>query len=100
MTSGFKWSRFFFNPDPILMGTINLKVFLVAAKSDTDGDTFAIMTVLQCLVDSSSNESFSISVNLEFLYGIWGVFWGSTTAKALFLMQSFKAINDLLIIWV
>jgi hypothetical protein len=80
-----------------LIGTINLSVFLLADKSEIDGDTLAMITVLHLFVDSSSNESFSIKVNFEFLYGIWEFASGFNAAKALFLIQSLSAIKDLFI---
>lgn len=55
---------------PILIGPTKPSVFFVYVLSETDGETFATITVLDSLLDRNSKESLRIVVNLDDLYGI------------------------------
>jgi hypothetical protein len=52
---------------PTLIGAMNLRVFLVMAISEHEGETLAIITVFECVLLNSSKLYFNRRVSFEFL---------------------------------
>lgn len=82
-----------------LIGAAYLTVLIVYSLSAIPGAIFAITTVFVYLNESISKLSFKSNVNFDYLKGTC-IYLLSTEARALFLIHSFKAINDLLISFV